>query len=142
MGPILNLMAKRKALDLLKEYAEIYDLHFEGRDMTDVNDATPGEDRPLHFAVMRRSVEEVNILLAAGADPNGLGDLDRTPLHAAINSGSADDIDVLMVEALMAAGADPNLVDRLLGDTPLGIAARRKRDDLVALMTRATDEGP
>jgi uncharacterized protein len=60
--------------------------------------------RPLHSAVASRSVRCVEILVAAGADPNAQQSGGFTPLHAAVHNGDSE------IEALLIAhGADPTL---------------------------------
>lgn len=49
----------------------------------DVNSPEAEFGRPLHWAI-RKSVELTRTLLEAGADPNGIGESDQTPLIAAI----------------------------------------------------------
>ena len=86
-----------------------------------------GGETPLHYAAYYRPLVGhtrherltlVEILLAAGADPNArtISD-DHTPLHFAAQHGTAE-----IVAALLAAGADPN-ARRKSGWTPLHIAA-------------------
>lgn len=113
---------------------------------------------PLHLAVMSGSIDTVQAVLDAGADPNaamhtedrsiwwrympddtrhpewGLGS-DETPLHAALAHFVFNDRDPhtrAIVQALLAAGADPNQTAptaRLRGETegwsPTDLAAHR-----------------
>ena len=69
----------------------------------------------LHAAV--GSIQLVEKLLAAGADPNALDHRNRSPLHEA--GVYAEDPAVIF--ALIAAGADPNTLDKF-GNTPLDSA--------------------
>jgi ankyrin repeat protein len=57
--------------------------------------------------------------LAAGADPNAVGDQDITPLHVAAVYGH-----LKVVELLLAAGADPNRTDPH-GNSPLWTAVHQ-----------------
>jgi uncharacterized protein len=59
---------------------------------------------PLHSAAAGAHGDVVEVLLAAGAQPDPLQRHGWTPLHAAAQNG-----DVRSLEALLAAGADPDL---------------------------------
>ena len=64
-------------------------------------------------------LEEIQICLAAGVDPNAIGAGGWTPLHMVVARGKHPDI----VMALLKAGADPNARLRLRRETPLHFAA-------------------
>lgn len=69
----------------------------------------------LHFAVAADQQEAVALLLARGADPNGVDPMaGETPLHLAILACSPE-----IVGLLLRHGADPDIA------TPQGITARR-----------------
>ena len=69
---------------------------------------------PLHEAAESNSIEDLEELLAGGANPNAKESLlNQTPLHRAAMAGSKD-----AAERLLQAGADPNIRD-VDGDTPL-----------------------
>ncbi|WP_370335555.1 ankyrin repeat domain-containing protein [Parvularcula marina] len=75
----------------------------------------------LYFAARRGRTEEVERLLAMGADPNAASYGDGTPLIGAVRSG-----DHGILTRLLAAGADPNRAAR--GDgSPLISAAKNGR---------------
>jgi ankyrin repeat protein len=59
---------------------------------------------PLHSATAGAHAEIVEVLLAAGAEPNARQQHGWTPLHAAAQNG-----DLRSLEALLAAGANPAL---------------------------------
>ena len=68
-------------------------------------------------------VEDVEILIAAGADVNATEDFGNTPLHRAV--GARDAVKALqIVRLLLAAGADPN-VENEWKSTPLYKAHQR-----------------
>src|SRR3982750_2727168 len=69
----------------------------------------------------RNDVHEIlRLLLSYGADPNGRGINDWTPLHLAVAAR-----DVLAIHLLLESGADPELPTRIDdGESPLGIAQR------------------
>jgi ankyrin repeat protein/ketosteroid isomerase-like protein len=94
----------------------------------------------LPAVVLRGDVEGVRILLDAGADPGRrpdgptaaghLADLSLNPLALAAASAPA-----AVVEALLAAGADPDTPDRI-GRSAVRAAARRGRPDVVEALVR------
>eukprot|EP00752_Nemacystus_decipiens_P009330 g8338.t1 len=85
------------------------------------------EETPLHLATRRGHFEAAVALLRHGADTNKLDAYGNSALHDATSSN--------MVEALLAAGAKPNLrggFDR----TALGVAADRGRMDVVKTLVQ------
>jgi len=72
---------------------------------------------PLCAAARRGHVDTCEVLVAAGADPDGADEYEETPLGIAIASGHYD-----AVVALVGAGADVNHWSS--GLTPLSVAAR------------------
>ena len=66
-----------------------------------VNTQGYAEDRPLHVVAWGDDVEGARILLEAGADPNGRGDIGETALHVAVRKDS-----VALAQLLLQHGAD------------------------------------
>ena len=83
---------------------------------------------PLLLAVVSEDLNQVQTLLANGADPNGGKKPGRTPLHAAAAGGRVD-----LAAALLDAGADPNACDAS-DTTPLHHAAFGGRPELIKLL--------
>jgi ankyrin repeat protein len=81
---------------------------------------------PLHSAASGGHAEIVEILLAAGAEPDPRQRHGWTPLHAAAQNG-----DLRSLEALLAAGADPALTNDD-GRSAADLAAAAGNDELVA----------
>ena len=106
-------------------------------------------DAALETAIRFSQPQVVDSLLAAGADVNPYSqetlltqDL-QTPLMLAVRYGASEEDDVRIVQALLARGAEPNLV-RPNGDTALTIARRQRATKIVAELQRqgARDESP
>jgi len=100
--------------------------------------AIPQEERnQALFDVAKISdVEQVKVLLAAGADVNTSDKFGNTALHEATNNGHE-----LVVKTLLEANADPNR-ESVHCNTPLAFAIRDQRADLINLLKEygATEE--
>jgi ankyrin repeat protein len=81
---------------------------------------------PLHSAASGGHADIVELLLAAGAEPDPRQRHGWTPLHAAAQNG-----DLRSLEALLAAGADPTLQNDD-GRSALDLAQAAGNDELVA----------
>ena len=93
----------------------------------DISDMTP-----LHYAASTGSIEMVEALLDAGADPAALTSLQNTPLHLAVG----DEYNLIIVNRLLEVVTDINAPD-LDGNTPLHIAAERGATDVVEALLKA-----
>jgi ankyrin repeat protein len=67
--------------EVLAKYQELPE--FADTPLTDVNQRSIGEDAPLHVASRWGALEDVEVLVAAGANVNQAGDIGNTPLHEA-----------------------------------------------------------
>lgn len=89
----------------------------------------------LSLAAVNGQAEATRRLLAAGADPNLLNDPGyhghTTPLHQAVWHGALE-----TVEALIAGGADAQIVDRSFGGTALGWAIHSGQTEVEAYLRR------
>ena len=83
---------------IFEEYSELPE--FIGMELQSVNQPGHSGDSMLQVAIFRKNLEEVECLLAAGADPNWRGEYGYTPLH---NAASFDLPEI--VERLLKAGA-------------------------------------
>jgi 26S proteasome non-ATPase regulatory subunit 10 len=93
---------------------DIRESAFFGHDRIDVHTRMSRDegDQPLHTAAIQGNYVFVEALLAAGADPNAVGEMGKTPLHYAASFGYKD-----IVELLLAHGASPHIVSEF-GNTP------------------------
>lgn len=85
---------------------------------------------PLHAAAIFGDDDAVALLLRLGADVMALDADGVSPLHRAVQSGS-----VVVVERLLAAGADPNLREGKWRGTPLSWALVFGRGEIAARLT-------
>mmetsp|Transcript_41579 Transcript_41579/g.36950 ORF Transcript_41579/g.36950 Transcript_41579/m.36950 type:complete len:306 (+) Transcript_41579:3536-4453(+) len=101
--PIISAIQLRKlfCLEILAKYkANLNVVNYEG-------------DSPLVICVKRKQLKNTEILLKSGADPNFKDQMDRTPLHFALNSSKATaDASFEMESILIQHGADINAIDK------------------------------
>jgi uncharacterized protein len=93
-------------------------------DLTDVNSTGMTGDTLLHSAVIRASIEDVDLLIGSGAKVNAQGDLGNTPLHHAASRGLSD-----IANKLIASGANRHLKNEV-GQTPADLATLMKHIEL------------
>ncbi|KAH6586169.1 hypothetical protein BASA50_000635 [Batrachochytrium salamandrivorans] len=91
------------------------DIDFQIKDLEELS--SDGQQTLLHRAAWARSGPCCEVLVAAGADINGLNKGLDTPLHIAIESGSLE-----LCTTLIRLGANVNAANRS-GETPLHYAA-------------------
>ncbi|MCK9619035.1 MAG: ankyrin repeat domain-containing protein [Methylobacter sp.] len=119
--------AKSKLKELLKKYQQ--QVQFEDLELISPNQLGIDQDSPFHMACFRGDIDDVNIMIAAGADLNLYGDIGDTPLHYAVRMQRE-----VVVEALLAAGAVPDLKNDY-GDTPLDIAKIEGNQKIISLLS-------
>jgi ankyrin repeat protein len=95
---------------------------------------TPRNDgsTALHWAIHWEAADAVDMLLAAGADPQAKTRLGVTPLFMAAEIGSPS-----LVSRLLAAGADVNMAALSNGEMPLMAAARSGSIETVKILLDA-----
>jgi len=96
-----------------------------------VNAADENGNLPLKLAVEANSLECVNMLLQAGANPNAKDSSGSTPLMVACQAGSKE-----VAEVLLAAKADP-AAKNATGMTALHMAAMMRQLDVVEPLIKA-----
>jgi len=98
-------------------------------DLTDVNSTGMTGDTLLHAAVIRADIQDVSLLVKAGADVNAQGDLGNTPLHHAASRGLLE-----IAKTLVASGAKAGLKNEF-GHAPADIANIMKKSKLAEVLT-------
>ena len=96
----------------------------------------PGRDgqHPLHNAVNLGHTDIVALLIGKGAPVNAKDKRGRTPLYNfACTAGS----DIEIARMLLAAGADPKIIDAEYLETPLNCAVDARNFELVELLIEA-----
>lgn len=93
-----------------------------------VNKRNDNGESPLLLAVRRENLMIVELLLAAGAQPDCADDNGVLPLHIAAGNG-----DYFVGKALLSSGAQINRKDAD-GQTPLILAAENGRNDFSAML--------
>lgn len=91
---------------------------FLGRPITSVNQRGAVDDCLLHIAARKGQTDEIEALVAAGAQIDLPGDLGNTPLHNAALTGSK-----AAVLKLLELGAKTNIKNEF-GETAADVAAR------------------
>lgn len=88
------------------------------------------DDTFLHIAAETNALEDMKVLIEAGADVSAKGDLGRTPLHGAAARGYLE-----AIRLLLAAGADPEIEDEY-NQTPSRVAELMKKKEAVEFLRR------
>lgn len=119
---------KRQLASLIKKYRGSPE--FRLIELNNVSQRGMTGDTLLHAAVIRGASEDVEILIAAGADVNAVGDLGNSPLHHAASRG----LD-LIAKRLLEHGANPTLKNEF-GQTAADLARIMKHDSLMKSLKR------
>ncbi|TVU30036.1 hypothetical protein EJB05_21638 [Eragrostis curvula] len=100
----------------------------------DCNKVVNGVYTPLLVAIYAQSLKSVKLLIKAGADVSGVGNI--TPLVAAVADGLTE-----CMKCLLEAGADPNVPDEF-GRMPIEFAAIHGAREDVAILFPLTSRIP
>jgi ankyrin repeat protein len=113
-----------RATEVLQRYLNDT-LEFDEINLTDVNQRGHFGNTPLHIASSRGNLEEIEALLAAGADVDARGEDGDTPLFRA-----AQQSHVPVVKRLLGAGASPDSPNNY-GRTPRQVAVSLNHQEVV-----------
>jgi ankyrin repeat protein len=128
-------ISMKKELDSVLEKYRSHP-QFLGIDLIDPNQRGAVDDTPLHLAANRGAVDDIEVLVANGADIHLTGDLGYTPLHCAALAGK-----LKAVEKLLSLGANPNARSEF-SETPLDLASSVGNQDIVNFLTRKRSKRP
>ena len=111
---------KLTAADVLKRYKDEDLPEFCELALEHVNQLGNFGNMPIHVAAVRGKVEELDALIAAGADVNAAGELGNRPLHEAVRQGHRDAVETLVcagaqIGARNDEGRTPSEVAKILG---------------------------
>jgi ankyrin repeat protein len=87
---------------LLRRYVGENTYSFQDFTELTVNSVGREGETPLHMACLRGAVDDVRLLIVAGADVNARTDIGATPAHRAVGGQNAE-----ILRLLLEAGADP-----------------------------------
>ena len=119
-------MMKTALLAVIEKYRTIPE--FLAIDLVDPNQHGNTGDTLLHIVAFREALEDMEILVACGAEINALGDLGDTPLHQAASAGK-----IRSVKKLLAWGADATIKNED-GETALDLAEMMGHSDIAKLL--------
>ena len=98
-------MAKKRTLDqVLASVCDVFFPWFPDELLVAIDCRASDDDTPLHVLAWRNDVEGAEVLVAAGADINAIGDMGETPLHVALAKKSVE-----MAQLLLRAGANAEI---------------------------------
>lgn len=101
---------------------------FLGLELTDPNQRGAVGDTVLHLAARTGAIEDMKVLIDAGADVNVAGDLGNTPLHQAAMMDQFDS-----VEFLLKCSARKHSKNEF-GQTPLEVAELNENAKIIRLL--------
>jgi ankyrin repeat protein len=119
---------KLTAADVLRRYKDEELPEFCELVLQHVNQPGNFGNLPIHVASVRGNIEEMEALIAGGADVNAAGELGNRPLHEAVGQRHK-----AAVELLLSAGADANAANND-GRNALEVAEILGFQDIVSLI--------
>lgn len=122
--------AEMSSKEQLKSVFEKYKTHpeFLGLELTDPNQRGAVDDTVLHLAARKGAIEDMKVLIDAGADVNIAGDLGNTPLHQAAMMKQLESVKFLLMR-----GAKKQLNNEF-DQTPLDVAKITENAEIIRLL--------
>jgi ankyrin repeat protein len=91
-------LSEKELAELAQEFTDV--MNYDSDDPTESIDPltyqAPDGDSCLHIAASRNNHRAVALLLKAGVDVNGKGDMGCTPLHYAVMNSSREVVELLL----------------------------------------------
>jgi uncharacterized protein len=117
---VSRLLVTLTATGVLKRYKDEDLPEFCELVLVDINQPGNFGNLPIHVAAVRGSIEELEALIAAGANVNAAGELGNRPLHDAVGQGHDAAVEVLVnagarIDALNDDGKSPRDIAQALG---------------------------
>ena len=110
----MKIVPKEKINELIEKYRQVPD--FIGVDLVDIGTKNLYGDQLIHIAAVAGDVNDIELLVCAGADANSKGEDGFTPLHYAAEQGNVD-----AVKKLIQLGANRKLKNHS-NETPRDLA--------------------
>ncbi len=101
---------------------------FVGMPVTEPNQPGAMGDTMHHFAVEAGALDDIDVLVASGANVNAVGDIGDTPFDSAALTGGA-----ASAKKLLDLGADPNMKNEF-GQTATDVASLGDRPHLAGIL--------
>ncbi|WP_163012844.1 ankyrin repeat domain-containing protein [Burkholderia stabilis] len=121
---------KASLSEQLKSILKKYETHpdFLGLDLTDPNQKGAVDDTILHLATRTGAIDDMKVLVDAGANVNSVGDVGNTPLHQAAMIGQLES-----ARLLLKRGATTQ-AENEFGQTPLDVAKLTESEEMTRLL--------
>jgi uncharacterized protein len=113
---------------LLQRYLMEDTYTFSGLKQIEVNTKGAELHAPLHMAVIRGALQDVNLLVQGGADVNAQDDIGMTPLLFAVIGGDPE-----LIEILLGAGARADCHNHF-GETAMSLVSGIHSDQIKNLL--------
>jgi ankyrin repeat protein len=113
----------KSVIDRYRKCPECRKVHLVG-----VNQFGKAGDTPLHLAAMNQALDDMRVLVSAGADIDARGRFGDTALHEASIRGHENS-----VRKLLRLGADPTIKNDF-GETALDLAELMGRNEVVGIL--------
>lgn len=118
-------------MDVLIEYSQLPE--YSEQAIPAINSKSLFGNYPINIACARGIIEEVLLLINAGAEINAKGEDGYTPLHDAVEQGH-----IKVVKLLLTRGADNSLTNND-GDTAYQLAKLLKQNEICKILDKINE---